>query len=204
MNNNNMNNIIINQNNINNNDDIQKKEEKIIQILKDAQYKLSDFGLSKLKGEIVAKNLAGSPLYMAPELFNPAASIKTIENFQVDIWALGVMAFEMFYGRRPFEAYTIEQLSNMYKKGEYYININKDISKDFLSFLNICLQKDPKNRADVEKLLGSNFYNNADECSKKLNKEELLELFGSSAVIEEKNSDHLILRIDKYYFDNEE
>ncbi len=114
------------------------------------------------------------------------------------------MAFEMFYGRRPFEAFSIEQLSNIYKKGEYYININKNISKDFLSFLNLCLQKDPKKRADVQKLLESNFYNFPEEISKKLNKEELLELFGSSAVTEEKNPDHLILKIDKYYFDTEE
>ena len=179
-------------------------EKKIIKVLKEAQYKLSDFGLSKLREEIIAKNLAGSPLYMAPELFNPSVSIKSIENFQVDIWALGVMVFEMFYGRRPFEALSIEQLSSMYRKGEFYININREISKDFLNFINMCLQKDPTKRADVKKLRSSCFINNAEESVNKLNKGEIIELFKDKAKLDENNPDHLILNINVNYFEDED
>ena len=201
VNNNNLinNNIIANNNNSN-----EEMEKKIIKVLKEAQYKLSDFRLSKLRGEIITKNLAGSPLYMAPELFNPSVSIESIENFQVDIWALGVMVFEMFYGRKPFEAFSIDQLSSMYIKGEFYININREITKEFLNFINMCLQKDPTKRADIKKLRNSCFINMSEEEAIKLNKDEIIELFKDKAKVDENNPDHLILNINKNYFEDED
>ena len=207
INNNNQNNNNINNqnnNNINQNNSNTEREKEIIGILKKAEYKLSDFGLSKIRNDIKARNLAGSPLYMSPELFNPSASIKTIENYQVDIWALGVLAFEMFFGRRPFEAFSIEELSKMYKKQTYYINLdNITISKQFFSFLNMCLQKDPQKRADVKKLKNSKFVNDAFEGIIQLNREELLECLGNKVQIDEKNN-NIYLSIDEIYFKDED
>ena len=207
LNNNNQNNNNINNqnnNNINQNNSNTEREKEIIDILKKAEYKLSDFGLSKIRNDIKARNLAGSPLYMSPELFNPSASIKTIENYQVDIWALGVLAFEMFFGRRPFEAFSIDELSKMYKKQTYYINLdNITISKQFFSFLNMCLQKDPVKRADVKKLKNSKFVNEAFEGIIQLNREELLECLGNKVQIDEKNN-NIYLSIDEIYFKDED
>ena len=192
-----------NQNNNNQNNINQINEDEIIEALKNAQYKLSDFGLSKYRYDIKSRNLAGSPLYMSPELFNPSASIKTIENYQVDIWALGVLAFEMFFGRRPFEAFSIEELSKMYKKQTYYINLsNITISKPFFSFINMCLQKDPTKRADVKKLQNSSFVNLVLENENKMDEKELLELLGDRVKKDEKNN--IYLSIDEIYFEEEQ
>ena len=201
-NNNNINNNPINNNQNNN---IIDREKEIINVLKNAQYKLSDFGLSKIRYDIKARNLAGSPLYMSPELFNPNASIKTIENYQVDIWALGVLAFEMFFGRRPFEAFSIEELSKMYHKSKTYeINLNSiSISKEFFSFLNMCLQEDPKIRANVEKLQNSKFVNIVLNETNKMDGKELLECLGNEVEIDNKTN-NIKLRIDKIYFEEEE
>ena len=122
---------------------------KILSILKDStEYKLSDFGLSKIREKITKRNLCGSPLYMSPELFRPETKLSDIENKQVDIWALGVLAYELFFGKRPFEAFSIEELSKMYDRGTFEIDLestkDKTISKQFFNFLNMCLQKDPK------------------------------------------------------------
>ena len=172
------NNSLIN-NNFNNNESLQdnnnvqqiknKKNDtfskgKILSILKDStEYKLSDFGLSKISKKITKRNLCGSPLYMSPELFRPETKLSDIENKQVDIWALGVLAYELFFGKRPFEAFSIEELSKMYDRGTFEIDLestkDKTISKQFFNFLNMCLQKDPKKRANLAKLKDSDFLN---------------------------------------------
>ena len=137
---------------------------------------------------------------MSPELFNPQTSLRTIEDPQVDIWALGVLVFEMFFGRRPFEAFSIDQLRKMYNKGEYYINFDEktSISKEFLKFITMCLYKNPKERANVEKLQNSNFIN-ADKLSlNMLNREELLKELGEKSKTDSKGN--IILNINEKYF----
>jgi serine/threonine-protein kinase len=65
--------------------------------------KILDFGVSKHlgSGELTATNtgeLVGSPAYMSPE---QARGAKAIDP-RCDLWALGVLLFEMIAGRRPF------------------------------------------------------------------------------------------------------
>ena len=143
---------------------IQLKEIDIINILKNStEYKLSDFGLSKLKDEIKKRNLCGSPLYMSPELFKIDSNLTDIENRKLDIWALGILAYELFFGKRPFEAFSLDELSQMFDRGIYFIDLNltkeKKISKEFFIFLNKCLQKDPINRANILELKECDFLN---------------------------------------------
>jgi eukaryotic-like serine/threonine-protein kinase len=70
--------------------------------------KVLDFGLSKIlvqEGEAPEASLtatgfvAGSPYYMAPEQLR---SLKNVDR-RVDIWALGVILYQMLTGRRPFD-----------------------------------------------------------------------------------------------------
>ena len=146
------------------------------------EYKLSDFGLSKLKSKISKRNLCGSPLYMSPELFKIDSKLSEIENKKVDIWALGILAYELFFGKRPFEAFSIEELSQMHENGFYYIDLqstkNKKISKEFFEFLNKCLQKDPKKRANVLDLKNGRFLNMDAESSDKMDELQFEKYFG--------------------------
>ena len=154
-----------NQNDIKSNNNLFSFGKFKVILKESTEYKLSDFGLSKSKADIVKRNISGSPLYMAPELFKIDSELSEIENKEVDIWALGILAYELFFGKRPFEAYSIQELSDMFEQGIYIINLKdeqgkeRSISKEFFHFLNRCLQKNPEKRANIYELKNSNFLN---------------------------------------------
>ena len=133
----------------------------VLNTLLKSRIKVSDFGLSKFKDENNQKMLSGSPLYMDPNLFEPNVDVKTIENEKVDIWAIGIFAYELFYGKRPFNAPTqsLKELVQVLRRGIYIIDLNEcgQISKQFLSFLNMCLQRPQKIRPNVMELSLSEF-----------------------------------------------
>jgi len=145
----------------NNNMNIEKEKEIVYNTLLKSKIKVSDFGLSKFKEDNNEKMLGGSPLYMDPNLFEPNVEIKTIENEKVDIWAIGIFAYELFFGKRPFNSpsQSLKELIKILKMGVYYIDLKecKKVSKQFLSFLNMCLQRPQKIRPNVQELLFSEF-----------------------------------------------
>jgi serine/threonine protein kinase len=70
---------------------------------------LADFGLSTTLSDNITTNttIAGTPSYMAPEQFKGHVSKKS------DQYALGCIAYELFTGRKPFDA--LDFVSMMYK-----------------------------------------------------------------------------------------
>ncbi len=70
------------------------------------QVLLTDFGLAGIAGEIEGNEVrSGTPAYMAPEQL--AGKEVTIRS---DIYSLGLVLYEIFTGKRPFEASTIAEL----------------------------------------------------------------------------------------------
>lgn len=64
--------------------------------------KLTDFGLAKspgVDGQTLAGTLLGTPEYMAPEIFTGQHPISAA----TDLYALGVVGYELFCGRVPFQ-----------------------------------------------------------------------------------------------------
>ena len=146
-----------------NNNNISKEKEKefVYNTLLKSKIKVSDFGLSKFKEDNNEKMLGGSPLYMDPNLFEPNVDIKTIENEKVDVWAVGIFAYELFFGKRPFNSpsQSLKELIQILKVGKYSVDLKEcgKVSKQFLSFLNMCLQRPQKIRPNVTELLFSEF-----------------------------------------------
>jgi serine/threonine protein kinase len=69
---------------------------------------LMDFGLFLPEGELARRtDLAGSPNYMAPESIRDVVSPGA--GHLVDLYALGVIAFELFTGKLPFPARSLEE-----------------------------------------------------------------------------------------------
>jgi serine/threonine-protein kinase len=107
--------------------------------------KIADFGLAKrIRGDsLPANNLAGTPYFMAPELFEgqPACTVS-------DVYALGVCYYLMLTGRYPFEGDSINALMKAILTAECTSvrRINKDIPLDVAECVALMLNRDPSRR----------------------------------------------------------
>ncbi len=93
-----------------------KPENIMVQTLgaEEEVVKLIDFGIASLTSanDAVEKTtVAGTLPYMAPEQFRGQPAPAS------DIWALGVIAYELLTGRLPFQAETMIQLYEMQQRG---------------------------------------------------------------------------------------
>jgi serine/threonine-protein kinase len=75
--------------------------------------KVLDFGISKLtaagsndQGMTSTSAIMGSPLYMSPEQLMSSRDV----DMRTDIWALGVICYELLTGNRPFSGDSLAQL----------------------------------------------------------------------------------------------
>ena len=75
-----------------------------ILIAQDGAVKLVDFGLAQVLGTNSFAGGAGTYAYMAPEDFHEEQQ----SDHQADIWAVGVLLYEMLAGRRPFQAVKVK------------------------------------------------------------------------------------------------
>ncbi|HEX4454508.1 MAG TPA: protein kinase [Kofleriaceae bacterium] len=78
--------------------------------------RILDFGLARLRGNVgrdatQTNVVVGTPNYMAPEQTVPGGTI----DARTDIYAVGVVLFEMIAGERPFRAEDTMQLLGMHR-----------------------------------------------------------------------------------------
>ena len=112
------------------------------------EVKIADLGFAReLEEEDLASTRLGTPLIMAPETL---AGQKF--DHSVDVWSLGCVFYEMLTGYSPFTGTSQLNLHENIVKGDYKFPKTVKFSLQGLSFLNMCLQFDPKKRPSIFEL----------------------------------------------------
>ncbi len=111
--------------------------------------KVLDFGVSKLSSSeslsMTSTNMViGSPMYMAPELFESARHA----SFSSDIWAIGIIFYRMLTGRLPFYAESLPETvaKILFSPPVPLTHWLSDVPSELLQVINVCLERDPNNR----------------------------------------------------------
>eukprot|EP01062_Namystynia_karyoxenos_P057934 TRINITY_DN4916_c0_g1_i1.p1 TRINITY_DN4916_c0_g1~~TRINITY_DN4916_c0_g1_i1.p1 ORF type:complete len:1200 (+),score=403.66 TRINITY_DN4916_c0_g1_i1:84-3683(+) len=114
--------------------------------------KLCDFGFARAMScnTMVLTSIKGTPLYMAPELVQEQPY-----NHTADLWSLGCILYELFYGVPPFYTNNIYSLIHLIVKDP--VKFPDQISPTFRSFLKGLLNKHPHARLDWPALLEHEF-----------------------------------------------
>jgi serine/threonine-protein kinase len=104
--------------------------------------RVTDFGIATAAAD-QSRELIGTPQYMAPEqLEGSAASVRS------DIYALGLILFEVFTGRRAIDSRSLQDLRDFHKSGTVSspTSIVRDLDPAVERVILRCLSKDPERR----------------------------------------------------------
>ncbi|KAI4462121.1 5-formyltetrahydrofolate cyclo-ligase-related [Holotrichia oblita] len=103
---------------------------------------LTDFNIAiLLENTHLATSMSGTKPYIAPEIFDCAVDLCVGYSYAVDWWSLGVVAFEMLRGCRPFDIHsntTIQEVRILFHLGVEYPTCFSDSIIDLLSKL-LCI-----------------------------------------------------------------
>jgi serine/threonine-protein kinase len=103
--------------------------------------RIMDFGLALVTGEDDG-TISGTPAYMAPELVDGAAA-----SVQSDLYALGLVMYELFTGKRVHNAHTLpERLRDMSSDITTPSSVIRDIDPLIERLILRCLHHDPAQR----------------------------------------------------------
>ncbi|MBI4664576.1 MAG: serine/threonine protein kinase [Verrucomicrobia bacterium] len=106
--------------------------------------RITDFGIAALADQIQGKETrAGTPSYMAPEQL--AGTEVTTRS---DIYALGLVLYEIFTGKKAIEGTSITQVERAQSRGAPPTPAShvRDIDPQVERIILRCLEPDPKNR----------------------------------------------------------
>src|SRR5262249_5775054 len=104
---------------------------------------IMDFGLAGIAGQLQGDVRSGTPAYMSPEQL--AGTDVTVKS---DIYALGLLLYEVFTGRRAFDASSVIELMQMQERAApaSITTVVKELDPAVERVIMRCLAPDPRNR----------------------------------------------------------
>jgi serine/threonine-protein kinase len=106
--------------------------------------RITDFGLAATAGELTGEDArAGTPAYMAPEQLTGQKA-----TTQSDLYALGLVLYELFSGKEAYPAATITEMLAQRQKGApaKISSVVKGLDPAIERVIFQCLERDPQNR----------------------------------------------------------
>ncbi|XP_008946577.1 PREDICTED: serine/threonine-protein kinase 32C, partial [Merops nubicus] len=135
---------------------------------------LTDFNIATIirDGER-ATALAGTKPHMAPEIFHSFLNGGTGYSFEVDWWSLGIMAYELLRGWRPYDIHSsspVESLVQLFSTVS--VQYSSAWSREMVALLRKLLTVNPEHRFscldDVQASASLSAMAWADVCAKRV------------------------------------
>ena len=111
--------------------------------------KILDFGIAKLRSPDASVATAsgmmmGTFYYMSPEQIRDAAKV----DQRTDVWALGVVLYELLTGQRPFSGDEVTEIMYqiVHESPQAPAELRPDLPDDLVMVINQALEKDVDNR----------------------------------------------------------
>merc|ERR1712098_1044881 len=138
------------------------KPENLVLSTKDQKtqkLKVIDFGLTKCRRHHeYLKKVGGTPAYIAPEC------LKRRFTEECDMWAVGVIVFELIHGYLPFKSVRGNPIATIKNSAKGFENVVRSrrgscfnssipISSEAMEFISLCLQVNPAHRLTADEAL---------------------------------------------------
>lgn len=159
---------------------------------------ISDLGVARVlegtlkKGE--ARTFVGTPCWMAPEVMNRGSY-----NSAADVWSLGITAMELYKSFPPYAKLDAMEVIIRTIQGQppsfdtYKDGLQNKPSRTFKNWITAVLEKDPRKRPSIAKVLSNKFLSSSeDDISPLLTiLQEIPDLDGKS------DKDDLVIAVEK-------
>jgi serine/threonine protein kinase len=134
-----------------------------LMVTRDQTTKVLDLGLSRFVDTAASTRrgaVAGVPMYLAPEIFKGAPP-----SFATDIFALGVLTYEMLTGVNPFRGPTMSDIAKkvLHHDPEPVSSLVPGLSPGVARLVGHCLEKDPADRLGDLDALAKRFRRSGEE-----------------------------------------
>lgn len=159
------------------------KPKNILVLNKKRTLKICDFGFATyLDGIKMMLTMCGSPLYMAPEIYQ-----KIGYTDSVDVWSLGIMLYEMIFGEHPLSKYNdIKILLNSIVLDDIIIPYIDEVDNKCIDLLQKMIKRNEYDRIKIEDVFKHQWI--IDES--KLNEIEIENMFNNIQMYKNKYNEY--------------